>query len=390
MTKKLYYDSVYIRDWKTRITNVYEKEDGCYVTLEETAFYPHGGGQPCDLGWINKIPVLDVFIEGEEILHKLKQRPERLEADCRLDWQRRFDHMQHHSGQHLLSAVCLEQFGAETLSFHLGDDYCTIDVRLEGCSQEDIGVLEDEANRHIYLNHAIVSYFVTAEEAAKLPLVKAPKVTENIRIVEMKDVEYNACGGTHVSSTGEIGIIKLLKVEKQKGNTRLYFKSGSRALDEFSRSQEILRILTSKYKVGKDEIIERIEKEEEEHKRLQTELTALKEQNDQYFVQQLLARQNGEFIAEIVYGKSFKDAQNIASKLAAASEFPVILGVPGENKVVVAYGGSQKLSCGAFFKANLGTFHGKGGGSDKMAQAAFTEWEDASAFYEFAISHFKG
>lgn len=195
MTNKLYYNSTYQTDWPTRVTETIEREDGLYVLLEETAFYPHGGGQPCDLGAIQGIPVLDVISEEEFVLHKLERLPNEESVTCQIDWNRRFDHMQQHSGQHLLSAVCLEKHNFMTLSFHLGEDYCTIDIEVPELSADQLYSIEREVNRQIYLNHNILSYFVTGEEAAQLKLVKQPKVTENIRIVEIKDVEYNACGG---------------------------------------------------------------------------------------------------------------------------------------------------------------------------------------------------
>lgn len=195
MTNKLYYNSTYQTDWQTRVTETIEREDGLYVLLEETAFYPHGGGQPCDLGAIQGIPVLDVISEEELVLHKLERLPNEESVTCQIDWNRRFDHMQQHSGQHLLSAVCLEKHNFMTLSFHLGEDYCTIDIEVSELSSDQLYSIEREVNRQIYLNHNILSYFVTGEEAAQLKLVKQPKVTENIRIVEIKDVEYNACGG---------------------------------------------------------------------------------------------------------------------------------------------------------------------------------------------------
>ncbi|GJM74211.1 hypothetical protein HMSSN036_64270 [Paenibacillus macerans] len=203
--------------------------------------------------------MLDVISENDEVLHKVERLPDDTAVNCTVNWERRFDHMQQHSGQHLLSAVCRELYGAMTVSFHLGADYCTIDVERPELTPEQLAAIELAANRHIYLNHEIVSYFVTGEEAAKLPLVKRPKVTENIRVVEMKDVEYNGCGGTHVSSTGEIGMIKLLKAEKQKGNTRVYFKCGYRALAEFNENQRILGLLTGKLKTSREGLAERIE-----------------------------------------------------------------------------------------------------------------------------------
>ncbi|WP_248548219.1 alanyl-tRNA editing protein [Paenibacillus odorifer] len=384
MTNKLYYNSTYQTDWQTRVTETIEREDGLYVLLEETAFYPHGGGQPCDLGAIQGIPVLDVISEEELVLHKLERLPNEESVTCQIDWNRRFDHMQQHSGQHLLSAVCLEKHNFMTLSFHLGEDYCTIDIEVSELSADQLYSIEREVNRQIYLNHNMLSYFVTGEEAAQLKLVKQPKVTENIRIVEIKDVEYNACGGTHVSSTGEIGIIKLLKAEKIKGNTRIYFKCGYRALEEFNTSQQILGTLSSKFNTGKDEIIDRIEKWENEQKLLQAEIYLLKEKNDDYVVQELLNEQAGKMIAQVFEDKSLKDLQSLANKLTSKCDLPVLLATSAENKVVFAQNGSTEISCGAFFKAHLGSYNGKGGGSDKLAQAGFPTWEDALAFYEFA------
>ncbi|GIP53556.1 alanyl-tRNA editing protein [Paenibacillus vini] len=384
MTNLLYYDSAYLTEWQTVIHTVLEKEDGIYLTLEETAFYPHGGGQPCDEGTIGGIPVLDVSKEDEIIWHKVESLPEETSVVCRLNWDRRFDHMQQHSGQHLLSATCLVTLGAQTLSFHLGVDYATIDVELPELSSERLALLEREVNRHIYLNHEITSYFVTDEVAARLPLVKQPKVTGGIRIVEMKDVEYNACGGTHVSSTGEIGMIKLLKAERQKGNTRIYFLCGYRALQEFNESQRILSALTQKFNTGKDGILDRLDKWEQEHKQLQWELNAQREKNDEFVLKELLSQSKGGLIAQVFEDRSLKDLQNLATRLAAESKVPVLFAAGGDNKVLMAYGGDEGFSCGAFFKEHLSGYNGKGGGSDKLAQAGFGSWDEALAFYEFA------
>ncbi|MBW4080703.1 alanyl-tRNA editing protein [Paenibacillus sp. S150] len=385
MSKKLYYDSAYLKEWQTSVSGTVEREDGLYLILEETAFYPHGGGQPCDAGTIGGIPVLDVILEGEEVLHKVAAVPGEGTVSCQLDWRRRFDHMQQHSGQHLLSAVFRGLFQAMTLSFHLGGDYATIDIELAELSPEQLAAAEQEVNRQVVQDHSIVSYYVTGEEMARLPLVKLPKVTENIRIVEIEGVEHNACGGTHVSSTGAIGMIKLLRAEKQKGNIRITFKCGGRALDEANANQRILGALSAKFNTGKDEIMDRIGKWEAEQKLLQAELALFKEQNAGYLAQELLAGQQQEasVLAEVFEEKPFKDLQSLAVRLTASTKLPVLLLTAAENKVVLACSGAD-FSCGAFFKATLSEFQGKGGGSDKMAQAGFPAWEDALRFYEFA------
>ncbi|OMF63491.1 alanyl-tRNA editing protein [Paenibacillus sp. FSL R5-0766] len=384
MTQKIYYDSAYTREWHTTITGKVDKEDGVYVTLAETAFYPHGGGQPCDLGQIGGITVLDVNIEDGEVWHKLERAPEQNEVHCDIDWERRFDHMQQHTGQHLLSAITLKLTEAMTLSFHLGTEYDTIDVAAAELGANQLTAIEQEVNRQIYRNARINTSWVTTEEAAQLPLVKQPTVTEDIRIVEIEGVEYNACGGTHVSATGEIGIIKLLKTEKVKGGTRIYFKCGTRALNEFTSTQNVLNSIMVKLKTSKDELLERIEKMELEQKQLQTELNAVKTTNDAYYAEELLAARQGLVIAQVFEDKSLKDMQSLATKLTADHEGLVLFASISEAKVVLAQNGQPpEWACGPFFKGNLGAYQGKGGGSEKMAQAGFASSEDALAFYEF-------
>ncbi|WP_419891175.1 alanyl-tRNA editing protein [Paenibacillus xylanexedens] len=384
MTQKIYYDSAYTREWHTTITGKVDKEDGVYVTLAETAFYPHGGGQPCDLGQIGGIAVLDVNIEDGEVWHKLERTPEETEVHCEIDWERRFDHMQQHTGQHLLSAITLKLTEAMTLSFHLGTEYDTIDVATAELGANQLTAIEQEVNRQIYRNARINTSWVTAEEAAQLPLVKQPTVTEDIRIVEIEGVEYNACGGTHVSATGEIGIIKLLKTEKVKGGTRIYFKCGTRALNEFTATQNVLNSIMVKLKTSKDELLERIEKMELEQKQLQTELNAVKTTNDTYYAEELLAGRQGLVIAQVFEDKSLKDMQSLATKLTADHEGLVLFASISEAKVVLAQNGQPpEWACGPFFKGNLGAYQGKGGGSEKIAQAGFASSEDALAFYEF-------
>ncbi|MBT2762176.1 DHHA1 domain-containing protein [Paenibacillus sp. ISL-20] len=384
MTKKLYYESAYIREWETRITRRLEREDGTYLVMEETAFYPHGGGQPCDLGWIDKIPVLDVVLEEGEILHRVERLPEKEQVSCRLDWDRRFDHMQHHSGQHLLSAMCLEVCQAETLSFHLGQDYATIDIARTDLSQAQLMMLELEVNDQVYLNRKVRNYFVSREQAAALPLVKQPKVTDDIRIVEIEGIEYNACGGTHVSTTGEIGMIKLLRAEKQKGHLRIYFKCGYRALQEFNAGMEILVSLSARFNTAKEEILDRIAKWDQEQKQLQAELNTVKAENDAYLAGKLLADRQGSLIKHVFADKPLKDMQNLAAKLTEEADIIVLFVSNADHKVVLAQRGESSLNCGGFFKQHLADYRGKGGGSDKMAQAGFATGEDAMAFYHFA------
>ncbi|WP_308634018.1 alanyl-tRNA editing protein [Paenibacillus silvisoli] len=389
MTNRLYYHSSTVTEWETTITKSCKRDDGWYVLLEESAFYPHGGGQPCDTGTINGVPVLDVISEENDVLHKVERLPEGPAASCRIDWQRRFDHMQQHSGQHLLSAVCLKLFDAMTLSFHLGLEIATIDVASPELTPDQLSQLEWEVNQAIYENHSIASYMVSEEEASRLPLAKQPKVSGNIRIVEIESVEYNACGGTHVAFTGAIGMIKLLRTEKMKGNTRISFKCGNRALAEFNDCMGIIGKLSLKFNTGKDDIVARVKKWEQEQKQLQTEIAALKEQNDSFVARELAERQESGLVAHQFENKPLKDLQSLAIKLTSLTNDPVLLADLTEFKVVLSHSGSFERSCGAFFKEHLAGFGGKGGGSSTMAQAGFGTLNEAIAFYEFAKASFR-
>ncbi len=384
MSTKLYYESSYTRDWQTQITKKIEKDHEFFVTLEQTAFYPYGGGQPCDIGYINGIAVLDVFTEDDEVIHKVERLPETLNVTCTLDWKRRFDHMQHHSGQHLLSAVCLDLLQARTVSFHLGIDDVTIDVDQYEITAEQLLEIEREVNKQIYQNRKIHSYIVTKEQLMEIPVVKMPKVTENIRIVEIEGIEYNACGGTHVSRTGEIGLIKLYKTEKLKDVTRIHFKCGYRALHDYQESLTILGTLSEKFNTGRKDILDRLEKWEQDRKQLQSRVEMLQEQNDDYLAKELLTKIEGNVLTHIFEEKPLKQMQKLAAKLGSEHHLIVLFASISENKVLLSQSGSHSISCGGFFKEHLGRFKGKGGGNNQSAQAGFTASEDALNFFHYA------
>lgn len=311
MTEKLYYSSPYTAEWETTIKQTYEKDGQFFAVLEDTAFYPTGGGQPNDTGTINGINVLDVFTEKDEVIHQLERLPETTSVNCKLDWHRRFDHMQHHSGQHLLSAVCYSLYDERTISFHLGTEYATIDIEMDTLNQKQMDMLEKAVNEEIYKNRKVHTFFVTDEELQKLPLLKMPKVTENIRIVEIEGIEHNACGGTHVRSTAEIGIIKLFKAEKQKGTVRLYFKCGQRALSDYNKSLKILRLISAKFNTGRNEVLNRIEKWEANHLDMEAEMKRLKEENNNYLARELLTHAKTDFLTYVFEGKSFDETKNL-------------------------------------------------------------------------------
>lgn len=392
MTLKRYYESAYLREWNASIAEVLEREDGLYVRLNETAFYPEGGGQPGDTGRIGSARVSDTISVDGDVLHKVDASPGQPgdEVLCALDWQRRFNHMQQHTGQHLLSATCLDLLQAPTLSFHLGEEYSTIDVDLAAWSDEELDAVEREVNARIVRVLPISSYVVSPEQAAALPLVKAPSVEGEVRIVEIQGIEYNACGGTHVGSTGELGLLKLLRAEKQKGRLRLTFKAGFRALHEFSAQTKVLAALSAKLSTPKEELAERLDKWTEEDRRKQAERNALRQQLDEYIARELLdeADRTGGAVARLFGDGTLKDLQSLASSLAPRTPRPVLLGSLSELKLVIAHGGQPDFACGTLLREVLPKFGGRGGGGDRSAQASFASEAELRACYDHLLAFF--
>ena len=226
MTDRLYDLDPYLKEFTARVV----RATGKGVVLDRTAFYPAGGGQPCDLGTLNGIEVTDVIEEGEDVVHAVA-RPIEGEVRGVIDWDRRRDHMQQHHGQHLLSEAFVRVAQAQTASFHLGRQGCSIDLD-KAVAPLDVERAETLANMVIYENRPVKAGVYTPEEAKGLALRKPPPAQERIRVVTVNEFDAQACCGTHPRSTGEVGVICVTGVERQKGGVRVHFSCGYRALTE--------------------------------------------------------------------------------------------------------------------------------------------------------------
>ena len=226
MTERLYYHDSYLREFHARVLE--QADGGTKLYLDRTAFYPTSGGQPHDRGSINGATVVDVIDEGERIAHQLAVPVESEEAACRIDWPRRFDHMQQHSGQHLLSAVFIEQFGIETCSFHLGEEISTLDLETPAIDLEKVMAAERRANDAVAENRPILVTYESADAASDLR--KPSDRDGTLRVVSIQGLDRIACGGTHVRLTGEIGPILIRRLEKIRNTVRVEFLCGGRAV----------------------------------------------------------------------------------------------------------------------------------------------------------------
>ncbi|WP_075980456.1 alanyl-tRNA editing protein [Bacillus massilinigeriensis] len=245
--KKLFYQDPYIKSFSAKMICQQEDESGKpYVVLDKTTFYPTGGGQPYDTGTLNGVEVLQVEeIDGvirHYVEHPLPSTIEIIVGE--INWDRRFDHMQQHAGQHILSAAFEELFNINTIGFHLGIDLVTIDLDIEELNEETAWKAERRANEIVLDNRPIETKWVSANELSQYPLRKRPSVTEDIRLVIIPDFDYNGCGGTHPSSTGQVMAIKILSWERQRKKIRLTFVCGNRVLNELHQKQKAISELS--------------------------------------------------------------------------------------------------------------------------------------------------
>jgi alanyl-tRNA synthetase len=246
-TDRLYYADSMLRAFTARVVERRDTEPGPVVRLDRTAFYPTSGGQPHDTGTLGGPRVLDVWDdEAGEVWHRLERFPPADEVEGVIDWTRRFDHMQQHTGQHLLSAAFVELRRAPTLSFHLGTGDSSIDLERAGLSWDDAFAMEAHVNRVIWEDHPVEVRVFREDEIGDVPLRKPPQVLGPVRVVWIRDVDASACGGTHVTRTGAVGLLKISRLERYKGGTRVGFVCGGRALSHY---QETLRDLQT---VGAD------------------------------------------------------------------------------------------------------------------------------------------
>lgn len=275
MTHRLYYTNAYTTSFTAQLLEQFPLDSGQVgVLLDQSYFYPLSGGQPADRGTLSNRPVLDVSIrpsDGAVIHHLSEPLPAGEEVIGQIDWPRRFDLMQQHTGQHILSQAFVLVAEADTVGFHLNEENLTIDLNRVDLTAAQIAQAEQLANQIIWENRPVSSFFVSPAELSQFKLRKQPPAgTENIRLVSIENFDLNACGGTHVSQTGAVGCIKITRVEKRKDKLRLEFKCGGRALADYEQKNNILLALNQELTTSYSELhpaVQKLKAENQENRR---------------------------------------------------------------------------------------------------------------------------
>jgi alanyl-tRNA synthetase len=395
-TERLYYKDSHLLEFEARVTRVTERAGGggVAVTLDRTAFYPTGGGQPSDTGTLGDARVVECIDEEDEgVLHVLEDATLDVGAIVkgRVDWPRRLDHIQQHTGQHILSQAFVALFSAETRGFRMLEQSSEIDIALDNPTEEKINETVELANRIIWEDRRVRVREVTKEEAVSLPLRKDSVREGELRLIEIDDFDLTPCGGTHATSTGEVGLIAIRSFERAKGMTRVEFVAGRRALLDYNRANRTAREVAMLFSAGRDDAAAATARLMDEHKQLTRRVRVLEEIAARVEAEELLRdaqtlSDGVKLCSRIFEERDAESLKRVALSLITQPKTIALLGSrePEAARLVFARSMDASGDMSALMRQACSLLDGRGGGRPDMAQGGGRKLENLEDAIEAA------
>lgn len=368
--EKLFYEDTYIKEFQAQVVSCQPGKKAMYeVVLDQTAFYPEGGGQPSDTGVLGGVKVLEVHEKDGRVVHYV-DGPLEVGAVVKgeLDWERRYSNMQHHSGEHLFSGLIHHHFGYDNVGFHMGQDEVTIDFN-GPLTPEQVEEVEREANALIYDNVPVEITYPTAEELQKIDYRSKKELTGQVRIVEIPGGDVCACCGTHVRTTGEIGIIKITGLMNYKGGVRMSLLCGSRALKDYEKKQKLVTRISNLLSAKPDTIADAVEKLKADSGAKDARINQIYQKLFQFKVQ--VMPDSAEPLLVMEEDLNPVQLRQYCTILYEQGKGSVVLACSEEQGIWKYAIGSQVSDVRPISKKLNGLLHGRGGGSNLMAQGTF-------------------
>jgi alanyl-tRNA synthetase len=374
-TKKLYFEDAYLTEFEARVVRRTAFEGKPAIILDRTAFYPEAGGQPCDRGTIDGIAVLQVVEDGAAIVHVLERAIEADAVHGRIDGPRRFDRMQQHSGQHILSQAFYEVVKGATMSFHIGEDVSSVEIGVPKTSDADLDRVEARANAVLFEDREIKTYFVPEDRIGTVPLRKPPKIEGPIRVVEVSGFDYSACGGTHCRRAGEIGLIKVTKADRIRNNLRFEFVCGGRALRDYQEKNRTVRQAAAFFSVADRDVATTVGKSLTEIKALKKKARKLEERIASYEAWEVIRSAQGKVVQAVFEDKSPEETRFLAVQVIHNAERIVLFGAHGETQshLILAAAEGLGLDVRTLIPAVSAVIQVRGGGSPSLVELVTTE-----------------
>jgi alanyl-tRNA synthetase len=369
MTDRIYYTDPYTRDFEATVIDRLEGSRRIY--LDRTAFYPTSGGQPFDTGELGGVHVTDVVDEGDRIAHLLDAPLVADRVAGRVYWPRRFDHMQQHTGQHLLSAVLADLLGYRTVAVHFGKESSTLDLDAASLTQEETQLVEEKANEIIVENRRVEISFEDAKEAEGLR--KSSERSGTIRIITIRGLDRSACGGTHVRDTGEIGSLQIRKVERVRKGVRLEFLCGSRASRRARADYSLITRLANDLSAAAEELPQLVAGQRDDLKHALARVRDLEGQLDLSRARELYAAAQPETtgLRRVTIREDKAALESLRGLAQAVTSMPLtvfVAAVSDPPAVMLATSGDTNIDAGALLRSLLTSVGGRGGGSVRLAQ----------------------
>jgi len=394
-TDRLYYTDSHLIEFEARVLDVTERVSGwAGIVLNRTAFYPTGGGQPSDTGTLNGSRVVECIDDGEKgVLHVVQGAipPVGAIVNGRIDWPRRLDHMQQHTGQHILSQAFVTLFNAPTVSFRVLDQSCEIDVELTNPTAEIIERAVELANNVIWEDRALTIRNVTAEEAAALPLRKDPVREGELRLIEIDGFDLTPCGGTHAYRTGEVGMVAVRSWERAKGLTRIEFVAGVRALADYRRANKSAGAIAGLFSASRDDAPSLAARMIEENKSLQRRVRALEQvaarvEADDLIEKAEVLADSTRLISQIFEDRDADSLKKLALALISRPNTIALLGSRDRDTALLVFARSVDATgdMNALMREACARLDGHGGGKADMAQGGGKNVNKLSEVLELA------
>ena len=397
-TKRLYTENVYLSSCDAEILKIDEDK----IVLDQTVFFPEGGGQASDKGTINNFDVQDVQEIKNEIIHTVKDHNFKIgdKVCCQINWAHRFDNMQRHCGEHIMSGMWFREYGGVNRGFHMGDNYMTVDISLEEdpkyteVTWQMAQHIENCTNEAIWQNLPVITrHFNSKKEAENLPLRKALAIEEDITIVCVGDInnpsDCVACCGTHPATSGQVGLLKIYKVEKNKGMFRIYFEAGKRAMVDFDAKHDIITEIGNKYSAGTHDLIKKLDAQEDRYKELKETHAKLRNSIIKLRQDEINTALNGcEDVLLYRYEDMLvDDLLNIGRPLIDKIKKLLLIADDSTNTLLLFSNGT--IECGKLVKENASIYNGKGGGNKNNARAIFPSRDMMDTYIDLIEKHLR-
>src|SRR5262245_26929879 len=386
MTLKLYWSDSHLKNFTARIRDTWLENQDRFVELDRTAFYPTGGGQPCDTGKIDSAQVSGVeIVDGDRVLHGLNCDTDfsiGQEVECQIDWMRRRELMQQHTGQHLLSQAFFQLTGAETRGFRITEDLTEIDLTLDSPPEEIEKVIvqaQELANSVVFDNREIRTHEVTPEEAARLPLRKESFITDLVRVIEIDGFDWSPCGGTHAKRTGEVGLIAVRSWERAKKMARVHFVCGIRALRDYRTANQVGEAVARRFSVARDQADVSVARLIDENKQLIRRVRELAGITAKVEAQELIDATNQingvRIVSRVFEDRDFEELKLLAHRLADQDGVIALLATRQKDTAQLVFARSNEISAdmNEMIKIVCQKLAGRGGGKPGFATGGGTQ-----------------